>query len=590
MARHKWALSGTPILNSLDELYSYFKFLGVPYTGSFKLFKRNYADPKEPESIERLLIRLSQFMIRRDHSNIMMNAPILKLPRASQMTHWCEFNSVERGIYEIVRQRFAKRINLASRENELEKSYNNALVMLLRLRQLTAHILMLQSVVQDLLEQEDIEKIREIVQMEATSQGTRKARTILAIRKQLDHLEAEAKKQSANKATNRSKKSHRLTGRNDDDDSGERDIEELLDDSQEIVDDNQAAAGRPASSGRSFGKNFDFRPYLNSLTTGENWDKVKKKAVCADCAGRLRGAWLTSCGHMLCTDCYDAAQLEAAEEDHEKAKCKGCGSIFTHANEIQENGDEFVSAGPATRAKRQQHSKEVLRIEQQDIAEDWLTWGGEGVLPSAKTIALKAQLLNWFNENPNVKVIIYTQFLAMIRIIRKMCTEEHWGTEEYHGKMSHEARDKAIQHFANDAGVQVLLASLRCGGLGLNLTMASRVVILDPWWNSASEQQAFCRVFRFGQTETTCLTRFCVKNTVDERLIQMQERKEKEIDSVMKDDAGAKARKMGIRDLMRLFGSVGDDEEGRPFILADNGDARGGFVADDDHEGYADEL
>ncbi|KAL5387087.1 hypothetical protein DPSP01_003697 [Paraphaeosphaeria sporulosa] len=120
--------------------------------------------------------------------------------------------------------------------------------------------------------------------------------------------------------------------------------------------------------------------------------------------------------------------------------------------------------------------------------------------------------------------------------------------------------------------------------------MASRVVILDPWWNSASEQQAFCRVFRFGQTETTCLTRFCVKNTVDERLIQMQERKEKEIDSVMKDDAGAKARKMGIRDLMRLFGSVGDDEEGRPFILADNGDARGGFVADDDHEGYADEL
>jgi SNF2 family DNA or RNA helicase len=128
MARHKWALSGTPILNSLDELYSYFKFLGVPYTGSFKLFKHNYADPKEPESIERLLIRLSQFMIRRDHSDIMMNAPILKLPRASQMTHWCDFNSVERSIYEVVRQRFVKRLNVASRAGEAEKSYNNALV------------------------------------------------------------------------------------------------------------------------------------------------------------------------------------------------------------------------------------------------------------------------------------------------------------------------------------------------------------------------------------------------------------------------------------------------------------------------------
>lgn len=115
MARHKWALSGTPILNRIDELYSYFKFLNVPFTGSFKLFKLNYADPKEPDSIERLLLRLAQFMIRRDHSDIMMNAPILKLPRASQMTHWCTFNSVERSIYEVVRQRFAKRINMSLR-------------------------------------------------------------------------------------------------------------------------------------------------------------------------------------------------------------------------------------------------------------------------------------------------------------------------------------------------------------------------------------------------------------------------------------------------------------------------------------------
>lgn len=128
MARHKWALSGTPILNSLDELYSYFKFLGVPYTGSFKIFKNNYADPKDPESIERLLIRLSQFMIRRDHSDVMLNAPILKLPRASQMTHWCEFNSVERSIYEVVRQRFAKRLNVSSQTDEPNHCYNNGLV------------------------------------------------------------------------------------------------------------------------------------------------------------------------------------------------------------------------------------------------------------------------------------------------------------------------------------------------------------------------------------------------------------------------------------------------------------------------------
>lgn len=68
MADHRWALSGTPILNGLTELYPYFKFLNVPHTGSFKIFKQNYCDTKDSENTERLLVRLSQFMIRRTHA------------------------------------------------------------------------------------------------------------------------------------------------------------------------------------------------------------------------------------------------------------------------------------------------------------------------------------------------------------------------------------------------------------------------------------------------------------------------------------------------------------------------------------------
>jgi SNF2 family DNA or RNA helicase len=102
--------------------------------------------------------------------------------------------------------------------------------------------------------------------------------------------------------------------------------------------------------------------------------------------------------------------------------------------------------------------------------------------------------------------------------------------------MSLYARDKAISSFAEDPSSKIMLASLRCGGLGLNLTMASKVIMIDPWWNSASEQQAFCRVFRIGQVEETFMSRLCVRNTVDARLIEMQERKQREIDSVMEDD------------------------------------------------------
>jgi SNF2 family DNA or RNA helicase len=71
--------------------------------------------------------------------------------------------------------------------------------------------------------------------------------------------------------------------------------------------------------------------------------------------------------------------------------------------------------------------------------------------------------------------------------------------------------------------------------VGLNLTMASKVIMIDPWWNSATEQQAFCRVFRIGQKEKTFMSRLCVKGTVDVRLMKMQERKEREIKKVMEE-------------------------------------------------------
>lgn len=81
--------------------------------------------------------------------------------------------------------------------------------------------------------------------------------------------------------------------------------------------------------------------------------------------------------------------------------------------------------------------------------------------------------------------------------------------------MSHDARDKAIAEFASKDEKIILLASLRSGGLGLNLTMASRVIIIDSWWNSAVEMQAFCRVFRIGQQKETRMARFVIKNSID---------------------------------------------------------------------------
>lgn len=411
MAHHKWALSGTPILNSLTELYPYFKFLEVPHTGSFKIFKNNYCDVKDAENTERLLVRLSTFMIRRTHADKMFNAPILKLPQASQKTFWGEFNPVERCIYDIVHQRFTARINMLSERNELERSYSNALVMLLRLRQLTAHVLMLQFVMKDLLEQEDIERIKEVAKIQAADKNTGQGRTIIAIRKQLDKHAMDEKKKAATKAALASEENEILP---DGDDDAVR-----LDELEDIQESSQSTQGKHAcngGSGMSFGKSFNFKPFLSSLKKGDSWEKAKRRATCSFCGERPYDPWISSCGHLICAaPCLEQSDLEAAEHGETRSVCKTCGTIPTHVQPCEIDEDESVdTVAQGTRAKAaQKKARQRERRGREDISEDWLSLGGADILPSAKTIAIKAQILNWRQENPNVKIIVYTQFLAM---------------------------------------------------------------------------------------------------------------------------------------------------------------------------------
>jgi SNF2 family DNA or RNA helicase len=422
MAHHKWALSGTPILNSLTELYAYFKFLGVPHTGSFKIFKHNYCDTKDVENTERLLLRLSQFMIRRTHSDRLLNLPILKLPQANQGTFMCEFNPVERCIYDIVRQRFAKNINLWHQKGELEKSYSNALVMLLRLRQLTAHILMLQFVMQDLLEVEDLQLIKKAVEVEAAASETRSGRTVIAIRKQLErHAIAEkkraasAQKKAADEAKNKAAgKSYEDAQIIPDEDAESPDAEEEGQDEDPSVETAQLGAG-DGGSGKEFGKEFNFKPFLLSLKKGASWEKAKKKAKCSWCGEQPKDPLITSCGHLICaTPCLDNSYIAAAEVGKHRAACKACGVTPTSIIPIDvDEDDDLDIVAQGTRSKGKRKAKQRERRDREDITDDWLASLGAEVLPSAKTTAVKAQILNWKRENPEVKVIVYTQFLAM---------------------------------------------------------------------------------------------------------------------------------------------------------------------------------
>ena len=124
-----------------------------------------------------------------------------------------------------------------------------------------------------------------------------------------------------------------------------------------------------------------------------------------------------------------------------------------------------------------------------------------------------------------------------------------------------------VQMFQEAAGPCLFLSTLRCGGVGLNLTMASKVINIDPWWNWAIEQQAFGRVFRIGQDQKTTLARMFAKNTVDERILKLQQKKQENIDAVMDPDVTFKKTKMTIKELLGLFGNVSQDDKGRYFLV-----------------------
>jgi non-specific serine/threonine protein kinase len=123
------------------------------------------------------------------------------------------------------------------------------------------------------------------------------------------------------------------------------------------------------------------------------------------------------------------------------------------------------------------------------------------------------------------KVLIFSQFLGMLGLIREKMKEHQIPYEYFDGGTSATERERAIQNFQNNESCRVFLISLKAGGVGLNLTAADYVYIVDPWWNPAVEQQAIDRTHRIGQTKNIFAYRMICVDTIEDKILQLQERK-----------------------------------------------------------------
>ena len=155
--------------------------------------------------------------------------------------------------------------------------------------------------------------------------------------------------------------------------------------------------------------------------------------------------------------------------------------------------------------------------------------GVNTALPSGKFEAFK-DLLNGIIENGH-KVLVFSQFVEMLKIIRVWL--ETTGMPYTYLDGTSKDRFEQVDRFNNSPDIPVFLISLKAGGTGLNLTSADYVIHYDPWWNPAVENQATDRTHRIGQTRQVFSYKMICENTVEEKILKLQDQKRGIADSII---------------------------------------------------------
>ncbi|KAI3995140.1 hypothetical protein MKX01_031942 [Papaver californicum] len=156
-------------------------------------------------------------------------------------------------------------------------------------------------------------------------------------------------------------------------------------------------------------------------------------------------------------------------------------------------------------------------------------------------------------ETP-VKTIVFSQWTCILDLMEISLDQSGIKFKRFDGTMTLALRDKAVKDFISNPEVSVILMSLKAGNLGLNLVAACHVILLDPWWNPTTEDQAIDRAHRLGQTHPVTVSRLAVSSTVEDRIFKLQEQKRKLVASVFGDDKfGGSSARLKVDDLRFLF-------------------------------------
>ncbi|KAK4204285.1 putative DNA repair protein [Triangularia verruculosa] len=262
------------------------------------------------------------------------------------------------------------------------------------------------------------------------------------------------------------------------------------------------------------------------LILKKNSDGGQNILVCGICDETAEDAIRSRCKHDFCRAC-----VKSYLHSSESPNCPQCHIPLSIDLEQPEMEQDEVMV---------KKSSIINRIKM----ENWTS--------SSKIELLVHELHKLRSDNASHKSIIFSQFTTMLQLIEWRLRRAGITTVMLDGSMTPAQRQASIQHFMTNPDVECFLVSLKAGGVALNLTEASRVFIVDPWWNPAAEWQSADRCHRIGQTRPCTITRLCIEDSVESRMVLLQEKKTNMINSTINSDDAA-MDSLSPEDLQFLF-------------------------------------
>lgn len=252
--------------------------------------------------------------------------------------------------------------------------------------------------------------------------------------------------------------------------------------------------------------------------------------VCNICDETAEDAVRSKCRHEFCRSCVKN-YVQSIEASGGEADCPRCHiplSIDFDQPEIEQDEESVKKSSIINRIKM----------------ENWTS--------STKIEMLVYDLYKLRSKKQTLKSIVFSQFTSMLQLIEWRLRRAGFNTVMLDGSMTPIQRQKSIEYFMTNSDVEVFLVSLKAGGVALNLTEASRVFIVDPWWNPAAEWQSADRCHRIGQKRPCVITRLCIEDSVESRMVMLQEKKANMINGTINNDKVA-MEKLTPEDMQFLF-------------------------------------